>query len=41
MEEVAAASGKGLRWYQLYWPNDDELCVSFFSVPARPATPTS
>jgi lactate 2-monooxygenase len=29
MEEVAAASGKGSRWYQLYWPNDDELCVSF------------
>jgi lactate 2-monooxygenase len=29
MEEVAAASGAGPRWYQLYWPNDDELCVSF------------
>jgi lactate 2-monooxygenase len=29
MEEVAAANGKGSRWYQLYWPNDDELCVSF------------
>jgi L-lactate dehydrogenase (cytochrome) len=29
MEEVAAASGRGPRWYQLYWPNDDELCVSF------------
>lgn len=29
MEEVAAASGNGSRWYQLYWPNDDELCVSF------------
>ena len=29
MEEVAAANGAGPRWYQLYWPNDDELCVSF------------
>jgi lactate 2-monooxygenase len=29
MEEVAAANGKGSRWYQLYWPNDDELCLSF------------
>ena len=29
MEEVAAANGNGPRWYQLYWPNDDELCVSF------------
>src|SRR5919109_5498986 len=24
MEEVAAASGNGSRWYQLYWPTDDE-----------------
>jgi len=29
MEEVAAVIGKGSRWYQLYWPNNDELCVSF------------
>jgi lactate 2-monooxygenase len=29
MEEVAAANGAGPRWYQLYWPNNDELCVSF------------
>ena len=29
MEEVAAANGRGSRWYQLYWPNDDELCLSF------------
>ncbi|HET7327130.1 MAG TPA: lactate 2-monooxygenase [Nocardioidaceae bacterium] len=28
-EEVAEANGDGSRWYQLYWPNDDELCVSF------------
>jgi L-lactate dehydrogenase (cytochrome) len=29
MEEVAAANGAGSRWYQLYWPTDDELTVSF------------
>ncbi|GAA2815490.1 lactate 2-monooxygenase [Crossiella cryophila] len=28
IEEVAAASGEGPRWYQLYWPNDDEVCAS-------------
>jgi lactate 2-monooxygenase len=29
MEDVAAANGGGSRWYQLYWPTDDELAVSF------------
>ncbi len=29
MEELAAANGNGSRWYQLYWPKDDELTVSF------------
>ncbi|SFL88945.1 lactate 2-monooxygenase [Streptomyces pini] len=28
IEEVARASGDGPRWYQLYWPNEDEVCVS-------------
>jgi lactate 2-monooxygenase len=28
IEEVAAASGAGPRWYQLYRPKDDELCAS-------------
>jgi lactate 2-monooxygenase len=28
LEEIAKASGKGPRWYQLYWPNDDELAAS-------------
>jgi len=28
IEEVAQASGDGPRWYQLYWPNDDEVCAS-------------
>ncbi|HEU4480610.1 MAG TPA: lactate 2-monooxygenase [Actinomycetota bacterium] len=29
MEEVAAASGGNLRWFQLYWPNDEALTRSF------------
>jgi lactate 2-monooxygenase len=28
LEEIAEASGDGPRWYQLYWPNDDELASS-------------
>ena len=28
IEEVAAASGDGERWYQLYWPHDDEITLS-------------
>ncbi len=27
-EEVAAASGEGPRWYQLYWPTDDDVTIS-------------
>src|SRR5688572_8221551 len=29
IEDVAGANGAGSRWYQLYWPTDDELTVSF------------
>src|SRR4051794_21334047 len=29
MEDVAEAMGDAPRWYQLYWPNDDELAASF------------
>lgn len=28
IEEVAKASGAGKRWFQLYWPHDDEVTVS-------------
>ena len=28
VEEVAAASGAGPRWFQLYWPTDDEVTAS-------------
>lgn len=28
-EQVAEANGDGSRWYQLYYPNDRDLCVSF------------
>lgn len=31
IEQVAEASGDGSRWYQLYWPNDPELCESFLA----------
>lgn len=29
IEEVAAAMGAANRWYQLYWPKDQELAASF------------
>ena len=29
IEEVAEASGDSPRWFQLYWPNDEELTRSF------------
>jgi L-lactate dehydrogenase (cytochrome) len=29
IEDVAQANDRGSRWYQLYWPKDDELAVSF------------
>jgi lactate 2-monooxygenase len=28
LEEIAEVNGAGPRWYQLYWPNDDELAAS-------------
>jgi lactate 2-monooxygenase len=28
IEEVAEASGGGPRWYQLYWPNDNDVTIS-------------
>ncbi|MFB8179423.1 alpha-hydroxy-acid oxidizing protein [Streptomyces sp. NPDC055966] len=28
LEEVAATAGPGPRWFQLYWPSDDELAAS-------------
>jgi isopentenyl diphosphate isomerase/L-lactate dehydrogenase-like FMN-dependent dehydrogenase len=28
IEDVAAANGDGTRWYQLYWPNDNEVTIS-------------
>jgi L-lactate dehydrogenase (cytochrome) len=29
LEDVAAAGGDAPRWYQLYWPKDRELAISF------------
>jgi lactate 2-monooxygenase len=31
LEEVAEAGGAGPRWFQLYWPNDDEVCASILN----------
>jgi isopentenyl diphosphate isomerase/L-lactate dehydrogenase-like FMN-dependent dehydrogenase len=31
LEDVAAANGDGIRWFQLYWPNDEDVCASFLS----------
>ena len=28
IEDTAAANGDGTRWYQLYWPNDNEVTIS-------------
>lgn len=28
IEDVAAASGDGPRWFQLYWPSDPDVCAS-------------
>ena len=28
IEEVAKANGDGTRWFQLYWPQDDEMTIS-------------
>ena len=28
LEDVAAENGDGVRWFQLYWPHDDDVCVS-------------
>jgi lactate 2-monooxygenase len=35
MEAVAEAMGDVPRWYQLYWPNDPELCTSFVQRAAK------
>jgi lactate 2-monooxygenase len=35
LEEVAAANGDGDRWYQLYWPDDPEVCLSILDRAKR------
>ncbi len=35
MEEVGAELGGSPRWYQLYWPRDDELAASFLARAER------
>jgi lactate 2-monooxygenase len=31
IEDVAAASGDGQRWFQLYWPDDPDVCASILA----------
>jgi L-lactate dehydrogenase (cytochrome) len=31
LEEIASANGDGPRWFQLYWPREEELAASFLS----------
>ncbi|MGH3518037.1 MAG: lactate 2-monooxygenase [Haloechinothrix sp.] len=31
IEDVAEASGDGPRWFQLYWPNDPDVCASLLA----------
>jgi lactate 2-monooxygenase len=31
LEDVAAESGEGPRWFQLYWPNDPDVCASILA----------
>jgi lactate 2-monooxygenase len=31
LEQVAEASGDGVRWFQLYWPNDDAFTASLLA----------
>jgi isopentenyl diphosphate isomerase/L-lactate dehydrogenase-like FMN-dependent dehydrogenase len=35
MEDVASALGENPRWFQLYWPSDDELAASFLTRAER------
>ncbi|WP_199442455.1 lactate 2-monooxygenase [Umezawaea beigongshangensis] len=35
LEAVAEASGDGPRWFQLYWPNEPEVCVSILDRAKR------
>jgi lactate 2-monooxygenase len=31
LEQVAEANGDGVRWFQLYWPNDQAVCLSLLA----------
>lgn len=34
IEDVAKANGPGKRWFQLYWPHDDDITVSVSLPPS-------
>lgn len=35
LEEVAAANGQGRRWFQLYWPESDDVTISLLNRAAK------
>jgi len=35
IEDVAKASGDGVRFFQLYWPQDDEITISVGLISAK------
>jgi isopentenyl diphosphate isomerase/L-lactate dehydrogenase-like FMN-dependent dehydrogenase len=35
LEDVAAENGDGPRWFQLYWPNDPDVCISLLERAKR------
>jgi lactate 2-monooxygenase len=35
IEDVAEANGDGPRWFQLYWPNDPDVCISILNRAAK------
>jgi isopentenyl diphosphate isomerase/L-lactate dehydrogenase-like FMN-dependent dehydrogenase len=35
LEDVARENGDGIRWFQLYWPNDEDVCASFLERAKR------
>ncbi|KAI9823483.1 MAG: hypothetical protein M1832_002494 [Thelocarpon impressellum] len=35
IEDMAMANGQGARWFQLYWPHDDDITLSLLDRPAQ------
>lgn len=39
VEDVAKANGGGVRFFQLYWPQDDEITISVGHLPSKSLNP--